>query len=261
MSNTTITCPHCKAQHVGARIASGAQLPDESGEARYFFVVVCLKCGFPSIIVARRTATRVADGAALIKHVNRTDRDPIPNIIEPVAMIPAVESGQAPDDLPTNVGSAYAEAQDCLKRGALISAAMGFRLTLERATRALNGDPGESLAARIAALAGNHALPPALSKWAGEIGLIRGEPLDQDTDPSPEELRSASGFTEMFLTCAFSMPARIDRRRSINAVPAEAETATEGEPDPVRDVEPLIDPARPRRAGGKRSPETGLYGI
>ncbi len=260
MSNTTITCPHCKAEHVGARITSGAQLPDEGRETRYFFVVVCRKCDFPSIIVARRTATRVGDGAALIKHVIRTDRDPVPNIIEPVGMIPAVDAGQAPDDLPANVASAYREARDCLKRGAVISAAMGFRLTLERATRALNGDPGKSLAARIAALAGNHALPPALGKWAGEIGLIRSEPLAQDTDPSPEELLSASGFTEMFLTCAFSLPARIDRRRGLDAGP-DAAAATGGDPVPAGVVEILPKPVRPRRAGGRRSPGTGLYGI
>jgi len=167
MSNTTIRCPHCHADPVGARISSGARLPDEDGESRYFFVAVCRECGFPSIIVARRTATRLGDGAALIKHVCRTDRDPIPNFIEPVAMIPAANADQAPDDLPANVVSAYAEARDCLKRGAVISAAMGFRLTLERATRALDGDPKKSLEARIAALAGNHALPLALGKWAG----------------------------------------------------------------------------------------------
>jgi hypothetical protein len=259
MSNTTITCPHCKAERAGARITSGAQLPDEDRETRYFFVVVCRECDFPSIIVARRTATRVGDGAALIKHVCRTDRDPVPNVIEPVGMIPAADSGQTPDDLPANVASAYAEARDCLKRGAVISAAMAFRLTLERATRALNGDPGKSLAARIADLAGNHALPPALDKWAGEIGLIHGEPLDQDTDPSPEDLQSASGFTEMFLTCAFSLPARIDRRRNLDAGPGQAVAGEK--PDPADNVEPLPKPARPRRAVGRRSPGTGLYGI
>ncbi|MHA1528464.1 MAG: DUF4145 domain-containing protein [Alphaproteobacteria bacterium] len=259
MSNTRINCPHCKAEQVAARITSGAQLPDEAGETRYFFVLVCRKCGFPSIIVARRTATRVGDGAALIKHVSRTDRDPVPNVIEPVGMIPAADAGQTPDDLPANVASAYAEARDCLKRGAVISAAMGFRLTLERATRALNGDPGKSLAERIAALAGNHALPPTLNKWAGEIALISSEPLDQDSDPSPEELHSASGFTEMFLTCAFSLPARIDRRRSSDAGPIEATAA--GDPGPAGKIKVLPNPARPRRAGGTRSPGTGLYGI
>jgi hypothetical protein len=259
MSNTTISCPHCNVENVGARITSGAQLPDENGETRYFFVVVCRECDFPSIIVARRSATRLGDGTALIKHVCRTDRDPIPNFIEPVAMIPAADSGAPPEDLPDNVASAYAEARDCLKRGAVISAAMGFRLTLERATRALGGDPGKSLAERIAALAGDHALPPALSKWAGEIGLIRGELLNQDTDPSPQELRSASGFTEMFLTCAFSLPARIDRRRNLDAGPAQ--DAAGREPEPAGNVELLPDPPRQRRSGGRRSPGTGLYGI
>jgi len=259
MSTTMINCPHCKAEQVGARITSGAQLPDEAGETRYFFVVVCRKCDFPSIIVARRTATRVGDGAALIKHVSRTDHDPVPNVIKPVSMIPAVDAGQTPDDLPANVASAYSEACDCLKRGAVISAAMGFRLTLERATRALGGDPGKSLAERIAALAGKHALPPTLSKWAGEIGLISSEPLDQDTDPSPQELHSASGFTEMFLTCAFSLPARIERRRSDDTGPPEVTTV--GDPDPAGNGRIAPNPARPRRAGGKRSPGTGLYGI
>jgi hypothetical protein len=260
MSNTTITCPHCQAEHVGARITSGAQLPDEGGETRYFFIAVCRECDFPSIIVARRTATRLGDGPALVKHICRTERDPIPNFIEPVRMIPAPDAAQVPDDLPANVASAYAEARDCLKRGAVISAAMGFRLTLERATRTLNGDAGQSLAERIAALVGNRALPPALGKWAGEIGLIGGSPVDQDSDPTVDELRNASGFIEMFLTCAFSLPARIDQRRGVEARPDEAAAASE-KPEPVREAELLPVPARPRRPGRKRSPGTGLYGI
>ena len=151
--------------------------------------------------------------------------------------------------VPANVASAYAEARDCLKRGAVISAAMGFRLTLERATRALNGDPGKSLAERIAALVGNRALPPALGKWAGEIGLIRGQPVDQDTDPTADELRNASGFIEMFLSCAFSLPARIDQRRGIEAGPDEA--ATVEKPEPARDAELLPNPARSHQPGRK----------
>jgi hypothetical protein len=49
MSNTTINCPHCKAERAGARITTGAQLPDEDRETRYFFVVVYRECDFPSI--------------------------------------------------------------------------------------------------------------------------------------------------------------------------------------------------------------------
>lgn len=242
MSNTTITCPHCQGEHVGARIASGAQLPDEDGETRYFFIAVCRACEFPSIIVARRTATRLGDGPALVKHICRTERDPIPNFIEPVRMIPAPDMAQTPDDLPANVASAYAEARDCLRRGAVISAAMGFRLTLERATRALDGDPGKSLAGRIAALVGKRALPPALGKWAGEIGLIDGSLADQDTDPTVDELRNASGFIEMFLTCAFTLPARIDQRRGIDTG-AEVAAAAAEIPEPARVAERLPGPA------------------
>ncbi len=264
MSSTTITCPHCQAEHVGARITSGAQLPDEDGEARYFFTAICRKCCIPSIIVARRTATRLGDGRALIKHVCRTQRDPIPNFIEPVGMIPALDAVQAPDDLPANVASAYAEARDCLRRGAVISAAMGFRLTLERATRALNGDAGNSLAERIAALAGKNALPPALGKWAGEIGLIRGKPVDHDTDPSPDELRSAGDFTEMFLTYAFTLPARIDQRRGLESGPGQAAAdADAAGPTGAADAagEPDRAPAPGRQPGRTEMPGAPLYGL
>ena len=215
MSYTSIDCPHCRAEHIGARITSGAQLPDKDGEARYFFVAVCRKCDFPTIIVARRSAARLADGPPLVKHVCRTERDPVPNIIESVEMIPASGTAQAPEALPANVASAYAEAQECLQRGAVISAAMGLRMTLERATRVLNCDTGLTLAERIAALADAGALPPVLGSWAREIGLIHSEPADQGADPSTVELRSAGFFTETFLTCAFTLPARIDQHRKL----------------------------------------------
>jgi hypothetical protein len=147
--------------------------------------------------------------------LSRSAANPVPNIIESVEMIPAAGTVQAPEALPAHVASAYAEAQECLQRGAVISAAMGLRLTLERATRALNCDAGLTLAERIAALADAGALPPVLGSWAREIGLIRGEVADQDADPSTGELRGAGFFTETFLTCAFTLPARIDQHRNL----------------------------------------------
>ena len=257
MSYTSIDCPHCRAEHIGARITSGAQLPDKDGEARYFFVAVCRKCGFPTIIVARRSAARLADGPPLVKHVCRTERDPVPNIIESVEMIPAAGTAQAPDALPANVASAYAEAQECLQRGAVISAALGMRMTLERATRVLNCDAGLTLAERIAALVDAGALPPVLGNWAREIGLIRGGPADQDADPSTGELRSAGFFTETFLTCAFTLPARIDQHRKLASRDREEgagrEAAAGGEPEQL--------PVPGRTPGQGQRPRTAANGI
>jgi hypothetical protein len=223
MSYTSINCPHCHEDRVGARITSGAQLPDEDNERRYFFVAVCRKCGFPAIIVARRTGTRLADGPPLVKHVCRTERDPIPNFIEPLKMIPEAGGVAAPDGLPANVASAFSEALDCIQRGAINSGAMGLRLTLERATRALDCDPNQQLDQRIAALASKHSVPATLEKWAGETPLICGGMDASDDDPAEDELQNARRFTEMFLTCAFTLPSRIDQRRS----PADAQNEDE----------------------------------
>ena len=217
MSYTTINCPHCHTEQVGAQITSGAQLPDEDDEVRYFFVAVCRKCNFPSIIIARRTPSRLTNGPPLVKHVCRTERDPIPNFIEPVEMIPSPCISQIPENLPDNVASAYTEARDCQQRGSILSAAMGYRLTLERATRALKGDPGKPLVDRISTLVSEHTMPANLGEWSSEIDLISNEPANQDTDPTVEALRNAADFTEMFLICTFTLPIRIDQRHGPNA--------------------------------------------
>ena len=222
MSYTIITCPHCLAEHVSARITSGAQIPDEDGETRYFFVAVCRLCGIPAIIVTRRTATRIPDGRTLVKHVCRTERDPIPNFIEPIRMIPANGAVQTLNDLPPNIASAYAEARDCLRRGAAISGAMALKLTIERATRVLRGDADKPLVERIAVLVAEHNLPSALGEWAAEIGLLRDELINQETDPTLADLSSAEHFTETFLTCAFTLPAQISRHRRLAAGTGEA---------------------------------------
>ncbi|HSF94851.1 MAG TPA: hypothetical protein VLA52_07475 [Thermohalobaculum sp.] len=215
MSYTLLNCPHCHAENVGARISHGGQLPDMGDETRYFFTAVCRKCAFPVIIIARRSPGRLPDGPPLVAQVCKTGRDPIPYFIDPIDMIPAPVASVAPDDLPANIASAFSEAKDCTRRGAVLSASMAIHVALERAARALGAGTDASLGDRIAKLVDERGLPSELKEWASEVELLRGAATDAEEDPTAESLDLALGFAEMFLICAFTLPARIENRRKV----------------------------------------------
>ena len=44
--------------------------------------------------------------------------------------------------------------------------------------------------------------------------MLQGKGADPDSDPMTETLMGAADFTEMFLICAFTLPARIENRRN-----------------------------------------------
>lgn len=214
MSQTLFDCPHCLAECVGAQISSGGRMPDEDHEPRYYFVAVCRNCNSPVIVVARPAPGGLPDGLPLIREVCRTPFDPIPNLIEPVRLIPSPHGVGTPDDLPANVASAFAEAKGCLIRGATSLAAMGFRCVLERASRALGGNPAQPLVNRLGQIAAERGLHPSFIDWAASLQLAQADMADADQDPPRAEVAELVSFVEMFLVCAFTLPARIERRRT-----------------------------------------------
>ena len=100
--------------------------------------------------------------------------------------------------------------------------------------------------------------PPTLGKWAGEIELVRGAPDDRDSDPTPEELHKAGGFIEMFLTCAFSLPAQIDERRGVDSGPDEAAAEAEN-PYPAREANLSPAGAAPPQPGAGKELGPALH--
>jgi len=215
MSITSIDCPHCLADNVGAHIGTGGRMPDEERELRYYFVAVCRNCSSPVIIVARPTPGSMPSGFPLIREVCRTPYDPVPNVIEPVRMIPSpATTANTPEHVPANVATAFAEAKGCLGRGAVSLAAMGFRYVLERATRALGGDPGRPLVDRLAQIAAERGLHPSFIDWAASVRLAQADMTADEADPSRADVVELVGFVEMFLICAFTLPGRIEHRRN-----------------------------------------------
>jgi len=248
MSHTSIDCPHCNTDDSGAKIASGGRMPEEDGEARYYFVAVCQKCGAPTVIIARQVTGRIGEGAPLVRHVCRTNRDPIPNFIEPVRFFPERSARRdLPIGVPENVASAYGEALECRQRGFSALAAMGLRHTLERASRALRGDPNKPLAARLGAVARSSGLHPSFVDWAERIALLESDMAASESDPADEDLAELASFTEMLLTCAFTVPHRIESHRKAVAPATDAQAVRQASDESFpSDPNVATLPLRPR---------------
>lgn len=95
-----------------------------------------------------------------------------------------------------------------------------FRKSLDVSLRTLNPGAKGSIYDRIESLPEKAGVTVAMKKWAHEVRRL-GADAAHDEDPFTEdEAKTISEFTEMFLTYAFSLPARLAASAPAAALPA-----------------------------------------
>ncbi|MEM7213121.1 MAG: DUF4145 domain-containing protein [Pseudomonadota bacterium] len=179
---------------------------------RVFFVTQCEGCRLP-VTIFGKCLIQTTVPETQVGRVIGSEADIIKNVIVNISTFPEVTRISAPEHTPEPVAKAYLEAVDNETRGAYGSAGMGYRRALERATKALDGDPKLTLAKRIEKLVETAKLYPTLAEWAGSIRLLGNDAAHEDEDPEAEEVQDIGFFTEMFMTYAFTLPERLRRYR------------------------------------------------
>ncbi len=108
----------------------------------------------------------------------------------------------------------YREAMKSLQHKNFTSAGMMFRKVLKRATTSIGPDSKnfkeKRLKARIKSLADQQMLTPAMAEWADFLRDEGNEATHEEEEEfTPEQAKQMQEFTELFLTYAFTLPARV----------------------------------------------------
>jgi Domain of unknown function (DUF4145) len=124
-------------------------------------------------------------------------------------IFPRVPVPNYPQDLPANVERFYRQATDAFARRNWDSAGTMFRKALDSGLKILHPQGNGNLHNRIDNLPEETGVTPAMKEWAHRIRRLGNDAAHED-DPFTEiEAKDLLSFTELFLTYAYTLPARL----------------------------------------------------
>ncbi len=136
---------------------------------------------------------------------------PLSDHFDLTAFYPTPERPVITDSLPENVERTLIEAEAAYSAGLYTAAASCYRKSMERATKALLPDAKGMLNARIRQIEKDGLLPRAMIELLDQVRIFANEAVhDDEVDPTKEDCAGAREFCQLFLTYAFSLPAKID---------------------------------------------------
>lgn len=122
---------------------------------------------------------------------------------------PVAARPSAPASVPENVKNFFLQGLDNLDRRNTDAAGMMFRKALEARIRTMHADGKGSLYDRIKGLPAELGVTPAMKRWAHSIRHLGNDATHEEDLFSQDDAKNIHKFTEVFLTQAFSLPARI----------------------------------------------------
>lgn len=128
---------------------------------------------------------------------------------------PKPPAALAPEATQEEAARLYIQALKVFRQGHFDACAPTFRRALEVALKDLAPEIGNGvpLIKRIEALPPAKGLTPAMKAWAHEVRLIGNEGAHGDGPVSKEDAQDIQAFTELFLTYAYTLPARLAARK------------------------------------------------
>lgn len=216
MSMLTTTCPHCGTIDIALKVI-GFDGNERAGLVNAY--TSCPRCSMPSCHElwagpgARAAPQWFATGAS---------RESTTEVLAASGWriketFPAPKLHAAPPETPPEVERIYLQAKSTHQRCELDAAAMLYRKVLETAIKGLAPAGKGSLDARIKELTKSDLIPEAVATWAHEIRGVGNDGAHEADAPSEDDVAQAAEFVEAFLTYAFTMPAKIDSRKSKKA--------------------------------------------
>lgn len=133
-----------------------------------------------------------------------------------VGTLPEPPGIQVPPDLPAAVEGVMRDAEGCFVNNLRSPAIIHYRKTLECALDDLFPAFDKlRLVEKIRQAAKGQLLPEALADWINEVRLAgNGAAHDVEADPSSQDVAEIREFTYLFLTCVYSLPARVKRAKA-----------------------------------------------
>ena len=199
MRSLLIDCGRCNAK--GAAFVLKAEHKHPRNSYRWYCLGVCGICNHTSL---------------LLVDCNSSGNGPVSE--ESVGISAVSEALPKPDepriasDISDQVRVPLREAENAFSAGLFSVAASCYRKSMERATKEIDPDATGMLNARIRKIERDGQLPSAMIDLLDQVRLFGNEAMhEDDIDPTQEDCVAAREFAHLFLTYAFSLPAKIAR--------------------------------------------------
>ena len=222
MPHMVLDCPHCGSAKVTFNFLA-ACAADRDGFAvrelssRWNMFLQCRHCYKGVVVELFGSRDTPADGPATCSG------DPRDFGFDMGEMYPKSQGAAVPEHVNEAVARDFAEAASNLSGGRYTSAGMMFRKVLQRSTTALATDrasmKGKDLKQRVDMLADEGVITEAMREWATIIRFEGNSATHGEEEYGEEEFTEESAvqlhrFTELFLTYAVTLPARVARYKT-----------------------------------------------
>nr|WP_296430652.1 DUF4145 domain-containing protein [Roseovarius sp. BRH_c41] len=128
---------------------------------------------------------------------------------------PSKAQPRIPSDIPENVKKPLQEAEQAYAVGLYSAAGSCYRKTVERAVKKIKPDLSGMLNKRIRQLETEGLLPHSMIELLDQVRLFGNTSMhEDDEDPTKEDCSAARDFCDLFLTYAFSLPAKVAAAKS-----------------------------------------------
>jgi hypothetical protein len=222
-------CPHCGAKDQSFQFRFGYDSPRRemlrpaSGGGATMctpehIMFSCNRCFEPVSVVIGRIVSNLASSAAVALDGKYKDSHYFVVGIKPTNQ----QNDAPPEFTPDNVATAYGQACRALDRRDADTAGMGFRRSLDIATKALiraaapeglDGVLKKNLYDRIRWLHEQNRLTEDLKDWANIIREDGNDAAHEETPYSLDEAKNLHEFAKVFLMYVFTIPGMIASQR------------------------------------------------
>lgn len=134
-------------------------------------------------------------------------------LVDVIKIFPPPPVAPVPDFLPDHIAAVFVESYEALGTKSWRAAGGMARCAVDLAIKKMDPEAPRVLKQAIDRLHANGTIPKSLADWADQVRGIGNEALHSPEGVEEDEAREAFAFAEMFLTYAFTLPARVEERR------------------------------------------------
>ena len=202
-ASISIDCPYCRTSHSSFDItveAASLAAPNER-----YALAQCGGCKKQVLLKYQHKSSGY--GPDLMKVGND---GPITRLFDLKFASPSKPQPRIPSDIPENVKKPLQEAEQAFAVGLYSAAGSCYRKTVERAVKVIKPDLSGMLNKRIRQLETDGLLPHSMIELLDQVRLFGNASMhEDDEDPTEEDCSAARDFCDLFLTYAFSLPAKV----------------------------------------------------
>ena len=213
MNHIVIDCPHCRSLRMTFEVEGESRLHKIVQDYAFCWNIfaTCRNCSNGVVVILASVDDNAFPPSSFTGN-------PIEEGFILLQTFPDQRVTKVPEHLNKAIAKDFLEAVDNLKSGRYTSAGMMFRRVLQRSTTALIDNPSalksKTLKQRVYILADKGIITEAMRDWA-DIIRLEGNSANHDEEEygqgefTPEDATQLHRFTELFLTYAFTLPARV----------------------------------------------------